>query len=226
MTFSADWYDLTIDDAIQGQDPGNVLDACAETLDPVACSNIDRSASGAVGLVYNRLVNIGSIEASGLDLGLNYLAPVTGIGQFDVRVNATYLDNYTEITNNADGTQTVNDLTGTITDQTFQRAFPEWRANTRFGWTLEQWNAGITFRYVDSVVQPSGDILSSRTFTDARLSYAFSPDGEGFTIAIGANNIFNKDPAVCLNTCGSINMSPVLHDLPGTFGYLRLTYRH
>ena len=226
VTFSADWYDLTIDDAIQGQDPGNVLDACAETLDPVACSNIDRSASGAVGLVYNRLVNIGSIEASGLDLGLNYLAPVTGIGQFDVRVNATYLDNYTEITNNSDGSQTVNDLTGTITDQTFQRAFPEWRANTRFGWTLEQWNAGITFRYVDSVVQPSGDILSSRTFTDARLSYAFSPDGEGFTLAIGANNIFNKDPAVCLNTCGSINMSPVLHDLPGTFGYLRLTYRH
>ena len=217
---------MTIDDAIQGQDPGNVLDACAETLDPVACSNINRSASGAVGLVINQLVNIGSIEASGLDLGLNYLAPATGIGQFDIRINATYLDNYTEITNNADGSQFVNDLTGTITQETFLRAFPEWRANTKFGWTLSQWNAGVTFRYVDSVVQPSGDILSSRTFTDARVSYAFSPDGEGFTIALGANNIFDKDPAVCLNTCGSTNMANVLHDLPGTFGYLRLTYRH
>ena len=226
VTISADWYDLTIEDAIQGQDPGNVLDACAETLDPVACSNIDRSASGAVGLVNNRLVNIGSIEASGLDLGLNYLAPATDIGQFDIKVNATYLDNYTEITNNADGSKTVNDLTGTITDQTFQRAFPEWRANTRFGWTREQWNAGVTFRYIDSVLQPSGDVLSSRTFTDARVSYAFSADGEGFTLAIGANNIFDKDPAVCLNTCGSINMSPVLHDLPGTFAYVRVTYRH
>jgi iron complex outermembrane receptor protein len=226
VTFSADWYDLTIDDAIQGQDPGNVLDACAETLDPVSCNNIDRSPTGAVGLVNNQLVNIGGIEASGLDLGLNYLAPVTGIGQFDIRVNATYLDNFTEIINNADGSQIVNDLTGTHTDQTFLRAFPEWRANTKFGWTLEQWNAGLTFRYVDSVVQPSGDILSSRTYTDARVSYAFSPDGEGFTIALGANNIFDKDPAVCLNTCGSTNMSNVLHDLPGTFGYVRVTYRH
>ena len=226
ITFSADWYDVTIDDAIQGRNPGDVLDACAETLDPVACGNIDRSPSGAVGLVNNKLVNIGTIEASGLDLGLNYLAPVTDIGQFDLQMNATYLDNYTETTNNVDGSKTVNDLTGTITDQTFQRAFPEWRASTTVGWTREQWNADITFRYIDSVVQPSGDILKSRTFTDVRVSYAFNPDGEGFTIALGARNVFDKDPAVCLNTCGSINMSPVLHDLPGTFGYLQVSYRH
>lgn len=226
ITFSADWYDVTIDDAIQGQNPGNVLDACAETLDPVACSNIDRSASGAIGLVNNRLVNIGTIEASGLDLGLNYLAPATSIGQFDVQVNATYLDNYTEIVSNSDGSKTVDNLTGTITDQTFQRAFPEWRATSTIGWTLEQWNAGVTFRYVDSVEQPSGDTLKSRTYTDVNLAYSFNPDGEGFTIALGARNVFDKDPSVCLSTCGSINMSPVLHDLPGTFGYLRVTYRN
>ena len=226
LTLSADWYDLTIDDAVQGGNPGDVLDSCANTLDPIACGNISRSPSGAVGLVNNRLTNIGGIEASGLDLALNYIAPLTGIGQFDVRLNATYLDNYTEITNNPDGTKTENDLTGTITDQTFQRAFPEWRANTRVGWTYESWYAGVTFRYVDSVVQPSGDVLGSEFYTDLQLSYGFSPDGEGFTIAIGARNVFDNDPGVCLNTCGSINMSPVLHDLPGTFGYLRVTYRH
>lgn len=107
---------------------------------------------------------------------MNYLAPVTDIGQFDLQMNATYLDNYTETTNNVDGSKTVNDLTGTI--------------------------------------------------TDVRVSYAFNPDGGGFTIALGARNVFDKDPAVCLNTCGSINMSPVLHDLPGTFGYLQVSYRH
>ena len=76
---------------------------------------------------------------------LNYIAPATGIGQFNVRMMATYLSDYTEITHNADGTQTSTDLTGTITDQTFQRAFPEWRVNAQVGWMLDHWDGGVGF---------------------------------------------------------------------------------
>ncbi len=226
LTISVDWYDLEIDDAVQGRDPGDVITDCVLSLDPVACANIQRSSTGVIGVVDNRLTNIGGIEASGLDFALNYLAPTTGLGQFDLKINATYLDDYTEIANNPDGSSTVRDLTGTITDQTFQRAFPEWRGNARVGWTQSQWSGGLTFRYVDSMVQPSGDILDSEVYTDARLSYSFDPDGEGISITIGANNLFDNDPSVCLNTCGSVNMSPVVHDLPGTVGYVRVTYRH
>lgn len=226
LTVSVDWYDVEIDDAVQGRDPGDVITDCVVSLDPVSCSNVQRSATGVIGLVNNRLTNIGGIEASGLDFALNYLAPATDIGQFDLRINATYLDDYTEIANNPDGSQTVKDLTGTITDQTFQRAFPEWRGSARVGWTRNQWAGGLAFRYVDSMLQPSGDTLDSELYTDAHLSYSFDPNGDGVTITIGANNIFDNDPAICLNTCGSVNMSPVVHDLPGTVGYVRISYRH
>ena len=43
---------------------------------------------------------------------------------------------------------------------------------------------------------------------------------------VGANNIFDNDPAVCLNTCGSTNMSAVVHDLPGTVAYFKVSYLH
>jgi len=36
--------------------------------------------------------------------------------------------------------------------------------------------------------------------------------------------VFDEDPPV--GAFGIINMSPVAHDLPGTFGYLRLTWRN
>ena len=226
LTVSIDWYDLDIDDAVQGRNPGDVLDLCAETLDEVACANISRSVTGAISIVNNQLVNIGGIEASGIDFALNYIAPSTGIGQFNVRLMATYLDDYTEITNNADGTQTSTDLTGTITDQTFQRAFPEWRINAQVGWIRDHWDGGVGFRWVDSLVQPSGDVLSSELYTDVHLSYRINPDSEGFTFTVGANNIFDNDPAVCLNTCGSTNMSAVVHDLPGVVAYFRVSYLH
>lgn len=227
LTVSLDWYDLEIDDAIQGRNPGDVLDLCAETLDTVACGNISRAPSGVVNIVNNQLTNIGSIEASGMDLALNYIAPESGMGQFNVRVMATYLDKYIETTQNSDGTTTSTDRAGTITDQTFQRAFPEWRMSTQVGWTLSNWDAGVGFRWVDDMLQPSGETLDSRFYTDVHVSFNTVADREdGWRFTLGVNNLFDEDPAVCRNTCGSTNMSAVVHDLPGQFGYFRVTYRH
>ncbi|MDT8321782.1 MAG: TonB-dependent receptor [Xanthomonadales bacterium] len=224
LTASVDWYDVEIDDAVQGRDPADVITACVENLDPIACEAVERSSTGTINLVNNQLQNIGGIEASGVDLGLNYLGPVTNAGQFNVRLNATYLNDYTEITNNADGSQTVNDLTGTVTNETFQRAFPEWRGDLRVNWTREHWRSGLALRYVDSVLQESGNNLGSELYTDLHVAYSMDPSGEGFTFTVGANNIFDNDPGVC-DSCGSINMSPVLHDLPGVVGYVRISYR-
>ena len=95
----------------------------------------------------------------------------------------------------------------TITNETFQRAFPEWRLNAQVGWMRERWDGGVGFRWVDDLVQPSGDILGSEFYTDLRLSYSMNPDRDGFRFTVGVNNVFDNDPAICLNTCGTINMS-------------------
>jgi iron complex outermembrane receptor protein len=223
LTASIDFYDVEIDDAVQGVNPGDVIDACAETLDPFFCDAVPRSTSGSIGVVENQLQNIGAIEASGFDLAINWVGPDSGIGQFGINLNATYLDEYIERTANPDGSLTVNDQTGTHNDQTFQRAWPEWRAATSVDWNLNRWSANIAFRWTDSMILDSGSELDSALFTDLQVRYNPSFADEAVTIALGFNNLFDEDPSTC-DACGVIGMSNVVHDLPGTVGYLRVTY--
>jgi iron complex outermembrane receptor protein len=224
LTASIDFYNVEIDDAVQGLDPGDVITACVESLDPFFCDSVPRTASGQVGLVNNQLQNIGAIEASGFDLALNYIGPDTGIGQFGVNVNATYLDEYIQRTAQPDGSETSRDFTGTHTNETFARAFPEWRAVTSVDWNLNRWSANLAFRWTDEMLRESGTTLDSVMFTDLQVRYNPSFADEALTIALGFNNLFDEDPPVC-DECGGPGMSIVVHDMPGTVGYLRVTYQ-
>ena len=66
--------------------------------------------------------------------------------------------------------------------------------------------------------------LDSALFTDLQVRYNPSFADEAVTIAIGFNNLFDEDPSTC-DSCGVIGMSNVVHDLPGTVGYVRVTYQ-
>jgi len=224
MTFSMDYYTVEITDAVQGISPGELIDACVETLDPAFCINTPRTSSGQLDTVRNRLQNIGSIDASGLDIDFNYLSPETNAGTFTLNIKATYLNEYKETTNNPDGTTSVNDLTGTHPDETFFRAFPEWRAVTSVGWNRNNFDGSLRFRWVDEMALDSGSTLDSAMFTDLRLSW--NPDfaDDSLTFTLGLNNLLDEDPPVC-DACGVIGMSPVSHDLPGRVGYFRVTYQ-
>lgn len=223
MTFTIDFYNVEVEDAIQGISPDQIITACVNTLDPVFCDNVPRTPSGRVGLVQNKLQNIGSIETSGLDIMYNYLSPDTTVGQFILNINATYLDEYKEITNNPDGTQTVNDLTGRHPEETFQRAFPEWRATTSLDWVRNRFSGSLSIRWVDEMLLDSGETLDSVAFTDIRASYNPSWANDALTFTIGFNNVLDEDPPVC--NCQSIGLSRVMHDLPGRVGYVRVSYQ-
>jgi iron complex outermembrane receptor protein len=53
----------------------------------------------------------------------------------------------------------------------------------------------------------------------------FSPDFQDhrLRLTIGVNNVFNKQPPVCF-TCDSANFDPTTYDLPGQFGYARVSF--
>ena len=183
-----------------------------------------RTPSGQVGLVNNQLQNIGAIEASGFDLSLNYVGPDTQIGQFSANINATKLDDYTEKTANPDGSQNVNDLTGQHTDETFARAFPELRVVTSVDWNLNRWSGNLAFRWTDDMRLESGAKLDSAMFTDLQVRYTPEFADDALTIALGFNNLFDEDPPAC-DECGGPGVSIAVHDIPGTIGYLRVTYQ-
>jgi len=223
ITLSVDLYNLEIENAVQGRDPGDLIDACVESLDPVLCAGVPRNPSGTIGLVNNQLQNIGGIEASGLDVTLSYLSPETSIGQFNVRLVATRLSDYEELTTNPDGSVSVSDLSGRHTDQTFQRAFPDLRLNTIVDWGLDRWNGSLVLRWTDDMIAADDTNIDSVMFADLQASYNPEIWDDSLTISIGFNNVLDEDPSFC-SACGVIGMSTVSHDLPGRVGYLKVTY--
>ena len=223
ITLSVDYYSVEITDAVQGLSPGALIDACVETLDPAFCVNTPRTSSGQLDTVQNKLQNLGSIDASGYDIAFSYLSPETSFGTFTLNVDATHLAEYIETTNNPDGTQSENDLTGQAPDETFFRAFPEWRAVTSVGWSMNRFTGSLRFRWFDEM-QNEGTKLDSAMFTDLRLSWNPSFADDSMTFTVGFNNVLDEDPPVCQN-CGVIGFNPVVHDIPGRVGYVRVSYQ-
>jgi iron complex outermembrane receptor protein len=225
ITASIDFYNVEIDDAVQGFDAGEVITACVDTLDPFFCDSVPRNVAGRIGLVDNQLQNIGAIEASGVDLMLNYVGPDTRMGQFNVTVNATHLDEYIERTSNPDGSVSEKDFTGVHTNETFARAFPDWRAVTSVDWAYNRWSANLAFRWTDSMrLDTDGSELDSAMFTDLQVRYNPEIMDEALTFALGFNNLFDEDPPPC-DDCGGPGVSIVVHDIPGTVAYMRVTYQ-
>ena len=222
LKLSADYYRLDLDDAIQGRNPGDIITACVETLAPLFCDAVQRTGRGAVRRVENQLRNIGGIDAAGVDLALEWLLPPRPLGQLRARVNATRLVDFVELTANPDGSFAATDLVGAITSETFQRAFPKWRGMARLDWTRGGWAAGLTFRYVSSLKQPSGNVMGAEFYTDLLMRYRLQWREQALTVTLGVNNLLNNNPGVC-DACGLVSLSPVAHDLPGVVGYARLS---
>lgn len=230
VTVSVDYYDIEIDDAIQGRNPGDVAVACIETLDPFFCDRVERSGLGVVNLIDNQLQNIGGIETSGFDIAVSYVSPATNIGQFRWNFDATHLADYTEETDQPDGSTTKTDFDGAVTDETFQRSFPEWRFTSTADWFYQNWSASVIFRFVSDLEEfannaPSGNTLGSMLYTDVRAGYRFPLGDESLSLTLGINNLFDRDPPTCRVSCGVIGMSPISHDLPDRLGFIRLSYQ-
>ena len=153
----------------------------------------------------------------------SYLSPETRAGTFNLTFNATQLNEYKETTNNPDGTTSTNDLTGTHPDETFFRAFPEWRSVTRLDWNKNRFTGTLAIRWTDEMLLDSGSKLDSVAFTDLRASYNPSWAGDSMMLTVGINNLLDEDPPLC-DACGVIGMSPVAHDLPGRVGYIRFSW--
>ncbi len=224
LTASIDFYDVQVENAVQGRIPSDVLEACVNTLDPLFCDLTPRAVSGSLDVINNQLQNIGGIEAMGYDVLIGYTSPEFDIGQFGASFNATVLSDYTEITANIGGGETVTDRTGTHTNETFQRAFPELRWMTTIDWNRDRWSGNLAFRYTDSMTLSGGTKVDSVVHTDLRLSYRPDVWNDSLTVSLGFNNVLDEDPPICF-PCGVIGMSIVVHDLPGRVGYLRVSYQ-
>jgi iron complex outermembrane receptor protein len=222
LSLEVNYYNIQVDGAIAAIDAGTLLGRCAETGDALSCAAIDRSASGQVTQIRGLLQNISSIETDGLDLSIIYRGGNGPAGTFNFTWTSTFLFNY-HVTVPATNGVTVLEREGTEQGNPDQ-AFPKFKSTGIIDWTLNEFGASLTGRYIEGVEEGNGNELGARFYTDLQLRWNPSWMDSRIGFVIGANNLFNVDPPACF-TCGLNNMDPTTYDVPGTFFYGRITFR-
>ncbi len=252
LAFELDFYDISIEDAIEPFDAQSLLDVCNLTNDPFACGFIGRAATGTINQFDNQLANIGEIETSGYDINVFYTSPAGNSGQWALSWFNTILDEYTETLLDASGAVVlVRNLEGRTENN---RGKPEWKSTFVIDWLRGDWGASWTVRHTDDMMERCTDFqdggafsltaegacsnpssvsdslsenkLDATTFNDVQVTYAPADlAGGGWEFAFGVNNLFDEDPP--LSYSASLNgYDASSYDPPGSqFWYLRASLR-
>ena len=241
------YYDISIEGAIQAPNAQETLSACIATLQPFFCDAIIRTPNGSISRIDGLLSNIAGVETTGLDVNFDLGLGESGIGTFRFQLMASLLFDYDELIPNAAGTLDRFERAGTELGNP-SRGFIEEKITLNNFWSLGDWDAVLSFRYLSSLIEQcagtisnlglenelcSGPLvgdtretnkLDSMLYTDAQVSW--SPQelfGGGWSFALGVNNLFDERPPPCYS-CDLNSMSGTIHSIGGTFWYVRATF--
>jgi iron complex outermembrane receptor protein len=235
LDFELTYYRIKVENAIQAPAAQTQLNRCVETLDPLYCTGITRAANGSINGFNNTLRNLGRIDTHGYDLGINWLSPETGVGHFGVNWQITYTGEYLAV-----ATDTGAAEPSAVGREVSDSGIPRIRSTLTANWALADWSASWTLRYLSSLKedcagaagfpicsQPDNlgsgrtdgtHVLGATTFHDVRVSWKL-PVRYDMSISGGINNMFAKDPPVCLS-CSLNGYDASTYDLPGRFSYI------
>jgi len=240
LDFEVTYYRIKIENAIQAPSAQSQLNRCVETLDPSYCDGITRAANGSINGFNNTLRNLGRIDTSGIDYGINWFSPDTGVGNFGVNWQVTYTKDYKAVSTDT-GAREPNRVGVEVADS----GIPRVKSTLIGSWSLADWSASWTVRYLSGMIEDCGlasgapicseqdnvfggrvngsHRLGATTYHDARVTWKL-PIKYDFSISAGVNNLFSKDPPVCLS-CSLNGYDASNYDLPGRFSYVEASIK-
>jgi iron complex outermembrane receptor protein len=250
MLVEANYYDITIDDAVQAPVAQDLLDACIDTLDPQFCNQVNRTPGGTISSIEGTLQNIGGIETDGVDMSFTVTTAESGVGRFDFQLMGSFLLNYDELfadlTNG--GFNRVSREGTEIGSPT--RGFVEDKISLNTTWTRGDWSTLLSFRYLSSLTeQCAGNVfdfglgpelcsnapdpnvvgtntLDSQIYTDLQVSWQpTNLFGGGWSFAAGVQNLTNETPPPCYS-CDLNSMDGTLYPIEGQFWYVRVAFQN
>lgn len=233
---SLNYYKIKITNAIAALDSQTVLNNCVASGSATSefCKDIHRTPSGDIGLWNNFLRNIGFVNTSGWDFGINWRSPATSVGVFTADWVSTYTAKYEE--GQADTIQPRS-----VGLELKDSAIPRIKSTLRLGWNREAWSVNTTFRYISSLnedcanavgyaictepdlitpTRPTGTHpMSAVVYQDLRASWKL-PISLDLTLSAGINNLWNKAPPICIS-CTLNGYDASTYDLPSRFTYVQ-----
>ncbi len=180
------------------------------------CDTFIRDDAGDVAQMTNVIGNFGRLQSSGLDVGLRYLFAETGWGRFAWNLDASYIAEYNVrlLADDPDsdvgafpGIPQSTGLAGTFVDNASSGFgnLARWRALNDISWSLGNFSASLTTRYVHHVyeapdvadVTEPGYVAKRRvpsfTQTDLQIGYQFE-ELNNSSIQIGVRNLTDRQP--------------------------------
>lgn len=232
LTFSLDYYDIEIDDAIISPGQEAIFNACYDspTLDNVFCSLIGRDpTTGAANFVEIESVNVAKIVTSGYEFGSEYQFDAGGAGTFRTTLNATYLDSL-DVQKSA--LPVLEDDKGLFNTDT-GGASPEWVANFNIFWNMGDFDANYSYNYISKVLRaPLINEQRSNAYSiiddpyvdayqnhDLQFGYSFK---EASRVYLGIRNLTDEYPD---KVHASLNGSSGRQGYAGRTYYMGVNYR-
>jgi iron complex outermembrane receptor protein len=242
LLVEANYYDITIDGAIQAPDAQDVLDACIATLDPLFCDQVNRQPSGTITSIEGTLNNIGGIETNGFDVNLDLALAETGIGQFRFQLMGSFLLDYDELfANPAGGFDRVERAGQELGSPT--RGFVEEKVTLNTFWNTGDFSTLLSLRYLSSLTEQCVGLVADFGLTDlcsdpagltnkldsqlyADLQVAWAPEdlfGGGWNFAVGVQNLTDEKPPICFS-CDLNSLDGTIYPIEGQFWYVRVQF--
>lgn len=237
LSFSIDYYNIAIDDAIATIPATVVLNKCfnADGSNPAFdagnfyCGLIGRDAvSGGITNMQQPYLNLGGYRTSGIDMQLDWGVALSdvGLGGGDTRLRLTsyvsWLDSF-RIQQLPDAP--FQEQAGTIGGGS---AFPRWKANTTLSLGDDSVSGLLRWRYIGAMddVSRVTDAASrvpgvgAYSYFDASLEMRVA---DRYTLRLGVNNIGDKEPPMVSGVPGSTDAGT--YDILGRTWYAAITAR-
>ncbi|SHH27569.1 TonB-dependent receptor [Ferrimonas marina] len=184
------YYDITLDNKIAATTVARLLQ---EEKDNGGSDAIIRLPNGKIDQIYSFDQNMASLETSGFDFQTAYNIE-TGFGDFNLRAEATYVDEYVFTRDSESG----------WVDYAGAQDYPQWRANATLSWFYKDFTAAWAAYYIgaqdglawsDAQDGSDGDLgyladVPSYIKHNVQVSYSHPWNGK---VTLGVNNVFDKE---------------------------------
>ncbi|MEC3909400.1 TonB-dependent receptor [Sphingobium sp. CR2-8] len=228
LTFTADWWRvrqtglvgifgegnaLILDYLLrkEGSSNANVIRAAPTASDIEAFTGTGLAPAGEVLFVLDQYTNLQPQTVKGLDFNLSYRTPETGIGRFNLAVNASHFLKYYQqpspgiaallASQDAGDIDNAINISGGRSLLQLDRK-PKWRGSASLTWSLNNVTVGAFAQYTGKVydtglIDSDGDYWAVKATTTANLygQYRFTQGSlDGTSVRVGVRNLFDKTP--------------------------------
>lgn len=227
LTFSVDYFDIEIEDAIAafGGGANNVLSTCYDAASANGgagspfCNAVTRRADGTIDFVSTGSQNVASITLNGIDVLASYDTELFG---GNMRLN--YVGTFT---NESDFTPFEGADTITCAGEFGNdcgEPLPEYKHRVTANWSRDNITAQLLWRYIGETSDDDEDTvyfvetLDGENYFDAAVSYAFN---DNFAVNVGVDNLLDTEPPILGDNQEQANTYPATYDVFGRTWYVK-----